>query len=416
MKDIVEEEWEGYEQGETIHFSTDYLNLEAIDGVWVSDPDRHIRRYIRRQLLGGAGFDSCVHSLMKEFNLSRETSVNYLERFIGKLLDWVPSKLDNAFIAEQIALFVSELNNNPVEWRVEAWLEGIVIEPEKLELDDGMILRRLTEEELKSVKSFVSIYPDISISPKAPSCALEFKKKAKSTEEVQPGINRLLNTLRLFQLGSIGAVRIRYSPQSIIRPRLSTGGMSFGKPYKYQLREMDKNQLHEFIELFPPIFEQLENIESKKTHLRVAVQRYNDALLHSEAIEQRITLAITCLEALLLKTREREGLSRRLAQRLALLLELAGFDVNRVFESTLRAYNIRSDYIHGGEIDDQDLEKAPELCKEMLNFARVALQMLLQRLEEDKVKIIEFMDKALLDDSFGKKLRKVFADIVLQTE
>src|SRR5207244_3011934 len=117
---------------------------------------------------------------------------------------------------------------------------------------------------------------------------------------------RLMNTLRLFRLGSVHDVKYLISPDSILRRAFMSFGKDLSAPYKFDLSTRDAQSLLTFIARIKPL---LLTLHGGNTTARqpadLSFARYSDAVLRGGDLEGRITAAITCLEALFLKGVER---------------------------------------------------------------------------------------------------------------
>ena len=133
-------------------------------------------------------------------------------------------------------------------------------------------------------------------------------------------------------------------------------------------------------------------------------------------IENRITSAITCFEALYLKGKEREELSHRLCQRAAALLRLMDFTPLEVYNKLNQAYDIRSTFIHGSQSEFEH-QKAQDLCKTVLEYARISLLIFFQLKEAiNKEELINKLDNSLLDDRALIKIKELIGDNIIITK
>lgn len=125
-------------------------------------------------------------------------------------------------------------------------------------------------------------------------------------------------------------------------------------------------------------------------------------------MESRITSAITCLEALYLKSKERDALTHRLSQRAALVLGLLEVNPIKAYHTLASAYNIRSTYIHGSEVDKDQHKTLGKLAERTLDYARRSLLIALMTRESiDKDGLITLIDTSLLDTQSYVKLKTI---------
>jgi hypothetical protein len=185
------------------------------------------------------------------------------------------------------------------------------------------------------------------------------------------------------------------------------GSQSFSLAYTYRLSLDDSDRLEEFIDRIGPLIpEKIAGYsQGKSDHLVISVQRYEDALLKKDIVESRISSAVMCLEALYLRRSERMELSRRFRQRIAKILSFFGHSPLDVYRHLTRAYEIRSDFVHGAPFLEEHREKATEIVDNVLEYARLSILLFLQlKKKHKKKKFIELIDRALLDPKASEKL------------
>jgi len=129
--------------------------------------------------------------------------------------------------------------------------------------------------------------------------------------------------------------------------------------------------------------------------------------LKPESIENRITFVINCLEALYLKREERAELSHRLGQRVSAILRHLDFIPIEVYRDIIKAYDIRSNYIHG-QIEPEKHGDATKLEKKVFEYARISLLVFIQLMPRySKEEIINRADNSLLDAAVCYKLERI---------
>ena len=140
----------------------------------------------------------------------------------------------------------------------------------------------------------------------------------------------------------------------------------------------------------------------------------------SKSAEERIAYAIMGLEALFLRGGESEELSRRLAQRVARILGIIGFNSIDVYNTMKRGYRIRSAYVHGSTIKKLDHNIVNMYAREILDYLRICVILMIKLLISNSTKknitkqkdeIIELIDDSLIDDESYKILKEKIAVI-----
>ena len=156
------------------------------------------------------------------------------------------------------------------------------------------------------------------------------------------------------------------------------------------------------------------DITSNKYFIKIAYQRYIDALFNGDA-DNRITISITCLEALLLKGAERTELSHKLAQRVAMILKLCGISAPiKVYKEVKQAYDVRSTYIHGSFLTENQRRDIKSLEYSILNYARIVLSIYIQIWEKfnNKDDFVMKIDNAMLDDTAKQRLCSILDEVI----
>lgn len=240
---------------------------------------------------------------------------------------------------------------------------------------------------------------------------LELTIRVEEQKEIYDEIDAVLNCLRLYDIGSVFIVRTEMIPKSILAKGTTSNPLhQFSQTYRYGIKENDIPKLKSLMEKLKPILRK----KSSEEHLdpiAVSLQRYNDALLKTESVESRITSAITCLEALYLRAEERMELSHRLSQRSSALLKILGYKPLEIYNTLSRAYDIRSTFIHGSQIKQEEQKSAAKLAEKTIEYARLSLLVFLQLKHLlDKEKIISKIDKSLLDDKSRAKLEETIKE------
>jgi Tfp pilus assembly protein PilO len=119
------------------------------------------------------------------------------------------------------------------------------------------------------------------------------------------------------------------------------------------------------------------------------------------------------LESLLLKAHERSELSHRLCQRASFLLSQFGLNSIKTYGVLQRAYDVRSTYIHGSEIEEVKRKELNDLTKDSVEFARIVLCVFLQLSKKhEKDNLIKKIDNAILDSLVREKLMKTISESV----
>jgi hypothetical protein len=362
-------------------------------------------------------YPECAAEISKKYKIAEKQAEFWLSRFIQLLAQRAVEPISEEDIVDQITTFISDLEKSPIDWKIKVWLDGIWAEEEKYELENGMVLRQpgLSDIEVEQPFDMLPVYHVPGL-PEVSSSIMELAFRGRENAEAQREVDLILDTLRLFRLGSVSAARTEMSPKSFT----NFGGMFFSTSrvaihYKYKFGSGDKenfvNLMKKIEGSLPRPLDAVGDVDS----ISIAFQRYKDALLQSVTVESQITSVITCLEALYLKADERMELSHRLGQRVSALLRFHGFIPLEVYNDVRQAYDIRSTFIHGSQIGKEKQQSAQKLCKEIMEYARVSLLIFFQLKDLEKDKMINRLDNSLLDENAFQKAKELASNDVIIT-
>ena len=355
-------------------------------------------------------FQDAIELIIKTYDLEETEAKSWIIRFVEKITNVCFDEINKDKVIEFISIFISDLENSPILWQPVVWIDGIWMETDSIEIRDNILLRKPESNDLEFESSYEN-YMAYNFQ-NLPSAILEFEYRDKYPRSVQNKINSLIAALRLFKLGSIEKLRTRLNANSTKR---FIGGTILNSnlisvPYKYGLAEGDTENLNKFIARIEPLIysEIINKSADEADYLSIAYDRFCDALLKPVVPENRLATAIMALEALYLKEKELSELTERLSQRVALTLEPFGYKTLEVYNLVKKAYDIRSRFVHGSNIEQKETGELPE---KILDYCRASIIMFLQLHNEiDKDKIINLLVKSLLDDSEKKEFHKIIND------
>jgi hypothetical protein len=318
---------------------------------------------------------------------------------LGRTLDGMKEKELN----DLILAFSNDVSGGPTEWRVKSHIEGIWLEPERVELHESTVLRKPTPEDFE--RELPADIADVDLPHKAscvPGGILECDIRATSDLEREAWAKREMLALQLFDVGSIHPLITHYIPASFLAISFSTlTNIGYVATKKYLIGSERVSILQTFTRearrIIPLDEFLLDSVP--KDYLTMAIQRYSEALLKPDPPESRLTLAIMGLEALYLKSEERSKLRRRLSQRTSTCLASFSFGPSQVADDVAEAYQTRSTYVHGGLLKESERPLIEKTLDRILNYLRVSIIIFLQiRKEEGKESFID-----LLRESTGGK-------------
>ncbi len=357
--------------------------------------------------------------IVDEYNIPEQQAEVWLSRFVHEhIRNYLEGHTHE--LVNLIVTFINDLEDNPREWTINAWVEGIwLTEIDEIKIDNGMVIRkpRLSDLEDK-IPLDLPIFSKLRTFPsEIPSAIIDIHKRAKIKPCIYDELEKLIIILQLYRLGSVSVIKTIWRPKSlIIYGGVCNSSHRGGTPtYTYPLTKRDLDSLPEFVNRISPLLPTDENGRPLSSDpYGIAILRYRDALLKPEAIENKIAYGIMGLEALYLKAEEREELSHRLAQRVAKILGVFGEQPIRTYALIKKGYELRSAFVHGSSLQPGDRQKLKNLLDNILEYLRKSILIFLQ-LKKDKEKddFISMVDNSLLDEKAFDKLKNYLKTITI---
>ncbi|WP_440951492.1 hypothetical protein [Methanococcoides sp. FTZ1] len=366
--------------------------------------------FVEKEIKKSDQFKDVVEVITKTYSVDEERVESNVSMFAQRIASTTIDGITNDDVIELVTLFISELEKNPILWQPVVWIDGVWMETDSIEILDNLIIRKPTTDDLE-----VESYDTWSINQNLhnrPSAIFEAQLREKGAIPVQNEIESIVAALRLFKLGSVEIISTELNPNSIFS---MPGGRSstlryIHARYKYGLSNEDVKPLNDFFIRIKPLIhsEITEKSLEESDYLSIAYDRYGDALLKSTVYENRIATAMMALEALYLKDTEKGELTERLSQRVAMALKPFGYEPLKVYNFVKQAYDVRSNYVHGSKVKQQNIV---ELAETILDYCRLSIILFLQIHDElEKDKLIKLLSYSLLDDSKKAEYHKLMKD------
>lgn len=282
--------------------------------------------------------------------------------FISKLIE---IRLNNDSQYEVVAnrliqIYLKELKGEPIYYYTTVKLQGIVLKPERIEISDTIILRKPTPDDFSTSIEEGYYLPEDSDWRK-PSAFLDITVKALYVRSLQEEVKKAIFILRLYQLGDIDFINYTLNSESLSRyhiGRISTSDR--GAPYKiYTITQQDVRLLRLFWgAIYNKINRSIYDERAKEIDfISTAYQHYSDSITIFGPPEKQIAYAIMGLESLFFKSKERSELSYRLSLRIAKFFSYLDQDTLKTRKMIKDAYEIRSTFFHGSQLEKDELEK-----------------------------------------------------------
>ena len=353
-----------------------------------------------------------ISEISKKYEVSEPQADSWLSKFVQNLIQKVREGITDEILIDYITTFIADLEKSSVVWKLKIWIDGVWLEDAEYQINEWLKIRRPVPLDLEIERPFDMLhFPTITPGFREVSPAiLELIYRTRSPNKVQNEIKKILSCLRLFKVGSVFSIKYEMHPKSFLQIHGTLGSSQrFAPTYKYPISKQDIPKLRDFIGKIKSLLpkETLRVEMGKIDPIVIALLRYNDALLKPESIESRITSAITCFEALYLKAKERMEPSHRLSQRASALLRVFEFRPLEVYNVLIQAYDIRSTFIHGSQIESEERKNAAKIAEKILQYARVSLLIFFQLKHlVDKEELISKIDNSLLEERAYSKLKE----------
>lgn len=316
------------------------------------------------------------------------------------------------FLSAQLEVVSQHLNGEQFRHSSEVRVVGLAAPPTVIELEAhgiNVLLRRVTAEDL------IEEQPEFArrdFFPPTPTAILRLSKVVQRENEIQRAVWQAITILRLFRVGSIRDISYTHETDSFF----ALGGTITSHQHYMVvtdsvIQDVDRERFEDFwnklSEALPP--EGYGRDQKRVEPIEIAYQRYSDALLFwGVTVERRVSDAVIGLESLFLL--ENDELSYRLRLRVARLLGTIGFDPHCVQDAMKRAYEVRSSFLHGDQVEARKLRKIDEqygslnnLLLQVLDHLRCAI-VFLTLTKVTKAELIELLDSSFIDENASQKL------------
>jgi hypothetical protein len=364
-------------------------------------------------------YDLALQQLVNTFGKPKE-SQQALDRFVQRLVVEYLHRHESAGIDQDkiVEGFLKDIRGEPVRCGAAVELDGVVLRPDRVEISQGIVLRKTAIEDLeKPFLMFMSLRGPFL---RTPSAILDMELFGRPGIEVQKRVHLAIVILRLFRVGSVGYQQYCMYTDSIIE-MLGRGTLVFSGEIRatndtYLITEQDVPILVRFWQatycVIPPSLIGLSpEPTARDDHLAIAYNRYSDASLHDGIPERRIMNGVMGLEALFLKSGEKDELAYRLGLRVSKLLGLLGYGSNVVRHVISDSYKVRNSFVHGGYPSEKDMKRLRTKYQDIKNLLQLLLDYLRASMvvmilsNRKKKELVNLLDASLVDGEKEKLLK-----------
>nr|CAD5926970.1 hypothetical protein NO713_01037 [Planktothrix pseudagardhii] len=385
------------------------------------------------------------NSVLQDINASQPlVSRKSLDRFVEVIAGSILNKADaEEIIDTTITTFLKNIYKEPFQSSAVVELVGVVIDLESLELDSDIfkvIIRQVKIEDLEK-KQPIYPYPAIAFSSTRkwliPSAIIDIELYGNEPYKIRNEIKKIITVLRLFRVSSTDYKSYRMDSEAILWDSIL--GATFGSDKEIDILEklkITKENASDLVMFYrdiknkiPTQIYQSDFQEKAMIHLAIAYRHYSEALLSQIRIEEKITNAVIGLESLLLA--ENQEISFRFWVRGAKILGLLNYSPLEVKKNLKTAYDIRSTFVHGDDLElDKKLRKINKnkqetnlFLIELLDYLRVLIVVIIflsnnknfvKNNKFDKKKFLEIVDDSLISVEKEAELRELLSCVSSQ--
>ncbi|NOJ27250.1 MAG: hypothetical protein DA330_04480, partial [Nitrososphaera sp.] len=375
------------------------LNSAKIVSKWKVEYDR-----LNEISLIKERFDETCKIIHESTTFDEKSLLNLLDIFVWKIAKSVLNP-DSESKEELIPSLIKEITKQPLHWKYQVWLNGIWVQGKLVQMKDGLTFRRPTVTDLKELQKYLRWETRSS----SGTCILEFSADEDKKSQVENRVHKIIQLIRLYGICCVYDKNTILQSDSINEEesvRIGSGNPYY-ENYFLVISQRNSHSLEQFLNFMNNLLPEEAYVPNSKesNHLVIAIRRFNDALLKNEQLQIKIALSVMCLEALY--GDNKSELSFRFKNRISKAMGILGCDAKKVYEILDKAYEIRSDYVHGDKFESRDVESVD--LRSILDYARISILLFLQlnNLGHDKKKFLAILDDALYDKEQDIELRKL---------
>ncbi|MCK4735771.1 MAG: hypothetical protein KAT65_25175 [Methanophagales archaeon] len=293
-------------------------------------------------------------------------------------------------------------------------LDGFYSNVEQIDLETGLFIERIPLDKREELYTGISFDPGFNKSHILENeywLINEYSFKKGVVNEYAYFIEKeFLKFLRIFKSGRVGMYYYQLK-SNYWNPDLLVGGV-FGHADTFVVGHGDYIIQGDEIVQFTDLWRKYREIDfSHDRALNIAIKRFNDSFTRRE-VEDKIIDLMIAFEAMFLKENEKMELTFKLSLRTAIFLEDVDAERENLFEFMKKAYDTRSDIVHGvktkdkikvkrsinaGEYDEYTLN---EFVNKLEDIFRECLLKYIQKYRGYQInKLIDLMDKKSLNNA-----------------
>jgi hypothetical protein len=350
----------------------------------------------------------------KIYSIQGEGIALPIQKFLKEILwEFVFSDNFTLKIHEIVEKFVNDTVYENNKYQILVYITGLILDERSIQLLPNITIRNPTNEDFeKTVPNSSLIFRDSSPMNLLSSTTsiIEILIDVDNQKEIEDKINRILAGLRIFLGKPISPVFVQKNPFSVYKSQ----SMSLNCNMQvYSYAKLDLKFQTKLIQFFLEFEKKIEHAFDTN-HIKIAYEKYSEALLSKDVTEKRIANAIMGLESLFFRSSgDRGEFDYRLRIRIAKYMSLFSLDPITVRETVKQAYRIRSVYAHGDVLSGKYLKgiktnygSLNKILEDILGYLQYSMISILVNDLWEKDKFVELIEDALIDEKGNLELKK----------
>jgi len=297
-------------------------------------------------------------------------------------------------ITEKATIFKSELDLGHNEFIIKSTLSGLHFEREEFQINEH-------------IKYYYGLKGQAPNKPKED--ILEIKKQFPNEVGSIIYLNRVLDSIRLFNLNSVYSIEDEVTKISIIDPSSTPiySERSYSSYFETTIQKSQENDFRNFVNTILQYLEKYESDDELFRSIAIAIERYRWTVLERIPVDRKLMYAIMGFEPLFFSAKENTSSSYQLSLRLTVLLDCFGLADKHTRENITKAYQYRNDVVHGKKYDKEDFNEMEKLFPIISNYLRISIIFFILNKPHRKKQapsLIKILDKAILDTSSHQEI------------
>ncbi|MCX5998739.1 MAG: hypothetical protein NTU41_03895, partial [Chloroflexi bacterium] len=196
-------------------------------------------------------YKEATSEISQKYGVTEAQADWWLFCFVQSVVDGGPRPSEGHALTDDVSAFIADLEKNPVEWRLKAWVDGVWLQESEYHIHDRLKIRRPSPSDFE-FETPLAMASELSrqMPEKMPGAIIELTARSVYGHEVTDELEAILTALRLFKVGSVFALRTENRPKSVLR------GAKWGQgtiathtaAYTYHINERDIPRLRVMIE------------------------------------------------------------------------------------------------------------------------------------------------------------------------